>query len=102
MTARVIATIFALVSFAAALIVGQHAGNPLPTILLRAILVMLVCYMIGRVIGAVAQSSIKSHIERYRAEHPIPDHFSTDDEFGSSGGSANDSPPVTSQPASVG
>ncbi len=71
-TSRVIATCFALTSFAAALIVGLMAANPLLTILLRALFTMIVCYVIGLVIGMVAQSVVQKHIEQHKREHPIP------------------------------
>lgn len=68
-----IATCFALVSFTAAIVVGVGAGNSTQTILLRATLVMLVCWVIGRAVGAVAQWAIFDHIKRYKQQHPIPD-----------------------------
>ena len=67
-----IATCFALVSFAAAIVVGVGAGNTTQTILLRAMGIMLVCWVIGRVVGAVAQWAIFDHINRYKQQHPIP------------------------------
>ena len=73
MTARVIATIFALVSFAAALIVGHQAGNPMVTILSRALLIMLGCYLVGRVIGGVAHATVNHHLDHYRAQYPMPE-----------------------------
>lgn len=71
-TSRVIATCFALTSFAAALIVGIMAENPLQTILLRALFTMIVCYVIGLIIGLVAQSTVKKHIEQHKLDYPIP------------------------------
>ncbi|MEM9915310.1 MAG: hypothetical protein AAF911_10135 [Planctomycetota bacterium] len=71
-TSRVIATCFALISFAAALIVGILAENPLQTILLRALFTMIVCYTIGLVIGMIAQSTVQKHIEQHKLEFPIP------------------------------
>ena len=68
-----IATSFALVSFAAAIVVGVGAGNSTQTILLRAIGVMLVCWVIGRAVGAVAQWAILDHIDRYKQQHPVPE-----------------------------
>lgn len=71
-TSRVIATCFALTSFAAALIVGMMAENPLLTILLRALFTMIVCYAIGLIIGVVAQGVVQKHIEQHKRDHPIP------------------------------
>ncbi len=71
--ARVIATCFALVSFAAAIVVGVSAGNSTLTILFRATGVMIVCWFIGLAVGSVAQWAILDHIHRYKQQHPIPD-----------------------------
>lgn len=71
-TSRVIATCFALTSFAAALIVGIMAENPLQTIFLRALFTMIVCYAIGLVIGLIAQSTVQKHIEQHKLDYPIP------------------------------
>ena len=102
MTARVIATIFALISFAAALLVGTQAGNPLSTILSRALLIMLGCYVIGRLIGGVAQLTVQHHIESYQARFPIPDRLEASEDFAAS--EAADPPVIskTSSPASAG
>jgi hypothetical protein len=71
--ARVIATCFALLSFAAAIVVGIGAGNSTSTILFRSICVMIACWFIGRGVGAVAQWAIMDHINRYKQQHPIPE-----------------------------
>lgn len=68
-----IASCFALVSFAAAIVVGVGAGNTAQTIILRATCVLLVCWPIGFAVGSVAQWAIMDHIGRYKREHPIPD-----------------------------
>ncbi len=74
--ARVIATCFALIGFAAASVVGVAAGNPTSTVLLRATVVMLLIWGVGRVIGAMLQRTIEDHIRRYKHDHPIPDDAS--------------------------
>ncbi|MEM1098326.1 MAG: hypothetical protein AAGH92_06005 [Planctomycetota bacterium] len=68
-----IATSFALLAFAAALAVGFYAGNELDTVLWRGIAVMLVCYVIGLILGSIAQRTIDEHTTRHAAENPIPD-----------------------------
>ncbi len=69
---RVIATCFALVGFAGSIVVGIAAGNDLTAILLRAMLVMVGCFAIGTVIGAVLQHTIDQHIEQHKRDNPIP------------------------------
>jgi hypothetical protein len=75
---KVIASSFALISFTGALVVGFAAGNELSTIVWRAIIVMLVSWPIGRIIGAVAWRATQENIEAYKLAHPIP----SDDESG--------------------
>jgi len=69
---RVIATSFALVSFATAAIVGLYVGNDLYTVVGRAVVIMFGCYIIGLGIGRVAQWVVDDHIHRYQHAHPIP------------------------------
>jgi hypothetical protein len=41
--------------------------------LLQGIAIMLVCYIVGRLLGGIAQRAIDEHTEQHRAEHPIPE-----------------------------
>jgi hypothetical protein len=61
-----------LVAFAAAVAVGLAAQNGPTTVLWRALIVMAVCYPIGRLVGSIAQKTVQDHIDRYKKEHPIP------------------------------
>jgi len=70
--AKIIATCFALVAFAAAVAVGLAAGNPTSTILGRALLAMFVCWVVGRIVGGVAIRTVQNDIDTYKASHPIP------------------------------
>lgn len=72
-TSRVIATCFALISFASALFVGAAAGNPFNTVLLRALFVMGACYVVGLIIGGVAQHTVHRHVENYKLQNPLPE-----------------------------
>ena len=68
-----IASCFSLISFAAAIAVGLHAGNSASTILFRAICIMLACWVIGYAVGSIAQWVVLDHINRYKQQHPVPD-----------------------------
>lgn len=68
-----IATCFALISFAAALGVGVRAGNDTLTILWRALILMAAAWGIGFVVGTIAMRTVEEHLSLYRAEHPISD-----------------------------
>ncbi len=70
--AKVIASSFALVAFAAALLVGLRVGNPVTTVIYRATLVMLLCWPVGFAIGRIGQHVVDRNIETYKNEHPIP------------------------------
>jgi hypothetical protein len=62
-----------LISFSAALFVGLHAGNPLVTVLFRALFIMLASYLVGLLVGAIAQHTVQQHIENYKQRFPIPE-----------------------------
>ncbi len=89
---RVIASSFALACFAAACLFGIAAGNELSTIITRATLAMMICYIIGRVVGAIAQQTIDAHVAAYKNRFPIPsDTLATDPP---ASGDAGDQPGV--------
>lgn len=52
-------------------------------------IVMLVCWIIGRAVGGIAQTAIREHVDQYKQSHPLPqDELSEmteqDDEAGQS------------------
>jgi hypothetical protein len=71
--ARVIATSFALICFAATIVVGLTNGNESTSVIVSAMLVSLIAWIVGRLLGALILRSIDEQIERHRQEHPIPD-----------------------------
>ncbi|MFZ4574082.1 MAG: hypothetical protein ACOYN0_06770 [Phycisphaerales bacterium] len=72
-TSKVIATAFSLTGFSVAVVAGLGAGNPASSVLLRAILCMIVCNLVGQAVGAVASRTVKAHLDDFRAANPIPD-----------------------------
>ena len=72
-TAKVIATCFALAGFAATAIAGVYVGNPATLTLVRALLVMFAAWVVGLLIGAVMQKTIHRHVQDYKQQHPLPD-----------------------------
>jgi creatinine amidohydrolase/Fe(II)-dependent formamide hydrolase-like protein len=67
-----------LLAFAAAIIVGLHAGNSPTTILVRALIVMLAACAAGQSVGWAAKQVLRDHLqlkklaidrEHYRAFH---------------------------------
>ena len=69
---RVIAACFAIVTFVAALAVGLASGNPPGTVIVRATVVMVVCWIIGQGIGALLQYVIDDDIDSYKRSRPLP------------------------------
>ena len=66
-----IASCFALIGFAAALVVGLAADNETKTILWRATIALAVCWVVGRFIGGIAQRATEESIEQHKKAHPI-------------------------------
>ena len=97
---RVIAASFALTSFAAATLAGLYAGNAASTILWRATLVMIACWLIGLLVGSVAQRAVESHIERYKQANPIPEPEAQTQEAEAEGQNQDAQPAGQAQPAS--
>jgi len=57
---QVVAGCFALCAFAVAILSGLGAGNDAATVLLRAILSMAGCYVVGSVVGLLCSMAIRS------------------------------------------
>jgi hypothetical protein len=75
---RVIASCFAITGFVAALVIGFAASLSTDEILLRAIVVMAICWPVGRLLGGMAQRAVEENVSQYKRAHPIPDSAVTD------------------------
>jgi len=51
---------------------GIVAGNPAATIIERAMLIMIVSWFAGYIVGTVALRAVNEKISAYRNAHPIP------------------------------
>lgn len=71
--ARVIATSFALICFAATIVVGLSNGNDWQSILSSAILVCLIAWGVGTLVGMLILQSVNEQIDRHREANPVPD-----------------------------
>jgi len=71
--ARVIATCFALACFAGSAVVGLYHGNPALSIVISSFFTMIAAYVVGLIVGAVAQRAVDEHIRRHKADNPLPD-----------------------------
>lgn len=61
-SAKLVASCFAMTAFAVAIIAGLAAGNGPGAVLVRALLAMIGCYVIGLIIGMVCQSVLVQHM----------------------------------------
>lgn len=71
MPTRLIASSFALIAFATAVLAGLVAEHAATTVLVRALLAMIVCYFVGLAVAAVALRAVQEHIDRYKQAHPL-------------------------------
>ncbi|MEM9063907.1 MAG: hypothetical protein AAGB51_00290 [Planctomycetota bacterium] len=69
----VIAAIAALSGFAIALVAGLAAGNGGATVIGRALVAMLICFIVGRILGTIGAVAVRDHIAKYQAANPVPD-----------------------------
>jgi hypothetical protein len=64
-----IAGALALLAFAACLLIGGiHAGNPFSTTVVRALVAMAGTYVVGLIVGAMAQRMLDENIKREEIE----------------------------------
>lgn len=71
--ARVIATSFALICFAATIVVGLFNGNEWKSILTSAFLVCLIAWIVGSILGKLILKSVNEQIVKHQDNNPIPD-----------------------------
>ncbi len=70
--AKVVSVTFAMSAFVVALIAGLAAGNSPFQVLVRALVAMFVCQVIGTLAGEVVARIVREHEERYREANPVP------------------------------
>lgn len=69
--AKLAAGCCALGAFAVAIVAGLAADNPADLILTRAIVSMMVCYVVGAGIGAVGSRAIEEGVRAHREAHGV-------------------------------
>lgn len=65
---RVIAASLGLAAFSVALIAGLAADNPAETILMRAMVSMVVCHVLGWCVGLTAERAVTEAVSAYEQE----------------------------------
>jgi hypothetical protein len=69
---NLISGVLGLMGFIVSALVGVIASNPGLVILTRAILAMVICAIVGRVLGAVGQVCVREFVTRYKSDRPKP------------------------------
>tara|TARA_R110002072_G_scaffold42064_19_gene118475 strand:+ start:59338 stop:59709 length:372 start_codon:yes stop_codon:yes gene_type:complete len=69
---RLVSGVLGLMGFFVCALVGLLAGNPGAVILVRAMIAMVICSLIGRVLGAVGEICVQEFVSRYKTERPEP------------------------------
>lgn len=69
---KVIACSVALTGFAIALVSGLSAGNRPVSVMVSALLSMAACYVMGLVVGGVAQHTVSTHVANHQKSIPVP------------------------------
>jgi len=72
MSTRLVSGVLGLMGFMMALVVGLIAGNPTTVILIRAIVAMLICSVIGRILGLAGEVCVREFVSRYKSDRPQP------------------------------
>ncbi|HCT44429.1 MAG TPA: hypothetical protein DF699_04390 [Phycisphaerales bacterium] len=70
--ARLVSGVLGLMGFVTACVVGLLAGNPGGVVLSRALLAMLICVFVGRLLGIIGEMCVREYVERYKSERPRP------------------------------
>ena len=70
---RVIAASCGLTAFAVALVSGLAVDNPMERVLARALGCMVVCQLVGWVVGRLGEKAIADAIEKFNASKPTPE-----------------------------
>ncbi len=70
--ASLVSGVLGMMAFVVSCVVGLLAGNPGYVILLRAMLAMLICAFVGRLIGVVGEMCVREFVAIYKSERPTP------------------------------
>lgn len=64
--------VLGLTAFMLACVVGLLAENPGHVVLLRAILAMIICAIVGRFLGIAGEASVREFVVKYKSTRPRP------------------------------
>ncbi|MDF1809889.1 MAG: hypothetical protein P1U42_09365 [Phycisphaerales bacterium] len=69
---KLVSGVLGLVGFSTALLIGLIAGNPGYIIILRAIVAMVCCAFVGRILGAIGEVCVREFVTNYKSGRPVP------------------------------
>ena len=72
-TQDMIAVVLAISGFTVALIAGTATSNAPVSVVFRAIIAMLCCWVVGQILGKVTRILIDEHVAMYNATIPVPE-----------------------------
>jgi hypothetical protein len=64
--------VLGLMGFMTACVVGLVAGNPGIVIISRALVAMLICSFVGKLLGAAGEMCVREFVMRYKSDRPVP------------------------------
>lgn len=70
--ARVVSSVIGLMGFFTALITGLVAGNPGLIILTRAMFALIICAVVGRILGTAGEYCVRDFLKKFKADRPTP------------------------------
>ncbi len=71
-TTTTIAAVFGLTAFAVSVLAGLSATVAGSTVLMRAMVAMVACYLLGLFVGMVGEHVASDYVKMYKAARPIP------------------------------
>lgn len=72
---NVTACVLGLCGFSVSAVAGLAAGAGATDVIIRALIAMFICYVIGSFLGAIGMIAVREHLDQYRTENPIPEPF---------------------------
>lgn len=72
-SSKLISGVLGLMGFVVACVIGLFAGNPGVVVLARALVAMICCAFIGRILGMVGEVCVQEFVTRYKSDRPQPE-----------------------------
>lgn len=70
---KLISSVLGFMGFSTACIFGILADNPGIVIITRAMVALVVCAFIGRILGSMGEICVREFVDLYKAQRPVPE-----------------------------